>query len=148
MFCLTPTPISLQTDSARFPPACSPSGYQRVWAILTRLLGACFVSQENVREARRQNAVAEVRFCFADANAFEKAQRGDLGQHPLPQSREMKQQPSSRYKKEPWLFRRGTPEDFSLNTRPPLETANRLQVFKPPSVPFLQPHPPLKTRDT
>lgn len=46
------------------------------------------MSQENVREARRQNAVAEVRFCFADANAFEKAQWGDLGQHPLPQSRE------------------------------------------------------------
>lgn len=75
MFCLllTPTPISLQTDSAHLHLAYSPLGYQRVWAILTGLLGACLVSQKNVREARRQNAVAEVRFCFADANAFEKA---------------------------------------------------------------------------
>lgn len=72
------------------------------------------MSQKNVREARGQNAVAEARFCFADANAFEKAQWGDLGQHPHPQSREMTQQPSSRCEKEPWLFRRGTPEDFFL----------------------------------
>lgn len=63
------------------------------------------MSQKNVREARRQNAVAEVRFRFADAHAFEKAQRDVLGQQPHSRSGEMKQQP-------PWLFRRGTPEDF------------------------------------
>lgn len=40
MFLPDATPISLQTDSAHPPPACSPWGYQRVWAILTRLLGA------------------------------------------------------------------------------------------------------------
>lgn len=37
---------------------------------------------------------------------------------------------------------------FSLNTRPPLETANRSQLLKPPTVPFLQPRPPLEARDT
>lgn len=37
------------------------------------------------------------------------------------------------------------PRCFSLNTRLPVETANRLLLFKPPSVPSLQTHTPRKT---
>lgn len=79
------------------------------------------------REGRRQNTVAKVSFLYADANVSDKVHWAEVGSTKV--SREPKQQPLH----PDCSIRKRHPQRLALNTRPPLETAKRSQLFKPPS---------------
>lgn len=138
--CVLPSPHPL-SENRQYPPS-SLRSFGQSTGNSDQAPRSMFSVSEKCRERRQEDRMLwpKLGFVYGDANGLGRVQQGVLGQHRCPQSGEMEQQLS------PWAQNRNSLQKrhsrFSLNTRPPLETANRLQLFKPPSVPFLRPHPP------